>query len=196
MKKIFFCIIALVMLSASGNAQSAERKLACVTFSCCGVGIFGVEIWSHKVCVSNKQSASGNDYVLHFDAPKVPSVIEVSEDRYIGVQDIKGNYIVLPAGKYNVTNNEISFTNVPNNSRFSCHALMFHHSGSLLGHDYEFNSYIVICGGWKMANTGFVKIDLKLNAEQLTALKESNYEFSLTKDLSLTNKNIVNNKIG
>ncbi len=74
--KFIAAFFLLTMLTNSAFCQLDKRyKIMCTTTSCCGAGLFSIEIWSHTSCIylstENKSTQSPNGfYTLTFDPSK------------------------------------------------------------------------------------------------------------------------------
>ncbi len=112
MKNILFGLIATVLFSFTGNAKSLNLKeepiiRACITLDCCGFGPFGVQIYEVRYCFSSR----GANVVLNFETKlDVKEVVITNEQILAGFKNEKGENYIIPAGKYSVIDNSISFT--------------------------------------------------------------------------------------
>ena len=171
MKKLVFGLIATVLFGNFVHAQTTNKvKLFCVTLSCCGVGPFGIEIWSERTChyvSSGKVMAS-----YSFNTKDVLKEVVVNQDVILAGQFAEnGDNLVLPTGKYIVTNGQIEFTPTTTMAKVYCYIREV--SGNLLGHDYNYSIKICISFG-KASNNGVVVLTPKLDSNQLTELLKSN----------------------
>lgn len=94
MKKLLFSLSFIILFNFVSNAQGAtdkKYKISCITTSCCGIGPFGIEIWSETTCVyvSAGKNVNGDyTYSMSFQSNEKVSKVTVAED-------------VLLAGLYN-----------------------------------------------------------------------------------------------
>ena len=111
MKKFIFGLIATVMFGFVGNSktlpdQDPILRQRCVTISCCGIGPFGVEIFTERYCIT----VNRNSVNLTFQNKlEIKEIIFDNDQIIAGVENEKNENIIIPAGKYAVVNNSIDF---------------------------------------------------------------------------------------
>lgn len=172
MKKLLFGLIAFLFFSQYSNAQSSNNtsktKLFCVTVSCCGIGPFGIEIWSEKTC--HYVYTTNRSIVYSFNTNNTLNSVNVKEDVILAGQfDENGQNLVLPAGDYPVKENSIEFTPSPYAAKKYCYKREV--SGTILGHEYNYS--IDICISFGKSNKGVVEIKPAFNAELTAKILES-----------------------
>ncbi len=176
MKKLLLIILAFFSFSNASNAQTSttsKTKLACYTLSCCGIGSFGIEIWSVKRChyFYTADAKGTSTHILEFETKEKIDKLFFEEDVILANSyDEDGSVLILPKGNYTVTNNSISFT--ASKIKLKKYCFEETNSGQLFGHEYNYT--ITICGyyiGW--GKTGSLAITPKLTTEELTKLKET-----------------------
>ena len=149
MKNLLLGLVAIVMFGNLGFGKN-ENNLSdppstlirgCVTLSCCGIGPFGVEIYSTTHCWSFNRS----NIVITFDQPIKSTEVIVAYDTILsGSLSEKNEYVILPAGKYNVVNNAVTFVPVLLASRPWC--ITYTQQGHVLGNEYSTSS--TSCYDW------------------------------------------------
>ncbi len=200
MKKLLFGLIATVMFTVAGNAQTKQQRdsnkrtlLWCVTTSCCGIGPFSIEVWSETTCtyVSKIKNEKGEEFShsLKFESKDKVEEVNVPEDVMLaGIYDEMGNNLVLENGNYKVENNQIFF-NPKSVVAKTRHCIIRTVQGSFFGHDYGYT--IELCITYRTANNGFITITPKLNKEQLAQLLEKGEnEIEFKEDISLEKEGV------
>ena len=171
------------MFGFVGNAQDVSKRYkACVTVSCCGIGPFGFEIWSQTTCYWYEGK---NKVSLQFSGSTKDTEITFDQDYLLaGVHSNDGEDLVLPNGKYQLTNNEIIFT--PKVSKPKVHCIGADSSGTIFGHHYEAHSQY--CWTWlwdNKSNSGNLTITPEINASDKLELSKGNTEITIEKDVIL-----------
>ncbi len=197
MKNLLFGLIATVMFGVIGFAKNQVSNVeppstfirACVTLSCCGVGIFGVEIYSTTHCWSFNRS----NIVITFDQPIKTKEVSVAYDTILsGSLSDKSEYVIIPAGRYNVVNNSISFVPVLLASRPWC--ITYSYSGDVLGNPHSGSTTSCYDWIWNKNNSlglGNVTITPTLSAELKEALsKAGTLDYNITKDYIQKDANV------
>lgn len=182
MKKIIFGLIATLMFLNNVNAQSvAKVKLFCVTVSCCGIGPFGIEIWSEKTCHYVSSGRMMSSY--SFNTKDALKEVEVKEDVILAGQFAEnGDNLVLPMGKYPVKNGQIEFAPTTLKAKQYCYIKEV--SGTLFGHEYDYT--IKVCVSFGRMSNGVVSINPQLKAEQLSQiLKSDDKTFELKESITI-----------
>ena len=111
MKKFIFGLIATVMFGFVGNAsilndEDPILRQHCVTISCCGIGPFGIEIFTERYCITFSKTSAN----LAFEnTVKVKELIILNDQIIAGAKNEMDENIIIPAGKYAVVNNSIDF---------------------------------------------------------------------------------------
>ncbi|MEG0916619.1 MAG: hypothetical protein RSC10_09895 [Longicatena sp.] len=160
-------------------------KLYCVTYSCCGVGPFGIEIWEHKECnyiVVSGKTVGVIDLRNLSQTPIEGSQIEVKNDITLidkdGELEKKGLEQIMPAGTYLVVDGQVAFEPVTQRIRIKKVCLKETHQGHIFGHEYSYE--INTCfyyPSWnketKAWNGGYAVIDLN-DSPELVALAQKN----------------------
>jgi hypothetical protein len=179
MKKVLFGLIATVMLSFVGNAQtSAKKHTFCITLSCCGIGILSVDVWSQTTCYSYSSSKA----TLRFAGSTKDSEVTIVDDVLLaGIYSEKGDDLILPKGKYMLVNNEISFTPVA--SKAKVHCVSSHYSGTFFGESYS--GGVKYCWTWiwdSRSSNGNLTITPELSQSQKEQLAKGSAEITFNKD--------------
>ena len=193
MKRLVLAIIATVMFGFVGSAQETQhtgkkRLISCIVTSCCGIGAFGIEIWSEKTCmyVSKVKNSTGEEFShsLKFQSSESVTSLSIPEDVMLaGMYDDNGNNLILKSGKYKVENNEMFFNPVTSKA-IRQHCLIREVDGNFMGHEYHYS--ISICISFRTANNGFITITPKLDKEQLNQLlQKENNEIEFKDEISL-----------
>ena len=115
MKNLLFGLLATVMFGFVGNAKTIEKndlliqptvRKACVVLSCCGIGPFGIEVFTDRVCVSFRP---GNILTIELPVENQSKEIVFNDDEILaGYKSDKGEDLIIPAGKYTVVNSTIT----------------------------------------------------------------------------------------
>ncbi len=194
--KFIAAFLLLTLITNSAFCQLDKRyKIMCTTTSCCGAGLFSIEIWSHTSCIylssQNRGTQNPNGaYTLVFEPTKPidAKILTVNEDVLLsGMLDANGNTIILPKGEYVVDNNSIDFNaaqvDVVSKLKKYCYQVVAH--GTIFGHAYNYDISICIeINVNKATNTsGSVSITPTLNESEIKLLKSSNSEFVLEEDI-------------
>lgn len=122
MKKLLFSLIATIMCGFVGNSRILDHenpilRQSCVTISCCGIGPFGIEIFTERYCFTLGRTSAN----LTFENTlKVKELIILNDQIIAGAKNEMGENIIIPAGKYAVLNNSIEFVPLTIASRPWC----------------------------------------------------------------------------
>ena len=183
MKKLVFGLIATVMFSLVGNAQtdSKMRYKICATVSCCGIGIFSVDVWSQTSCYEY----SSGKVILNFKDSTKNSEVVIDEDLLlVGLKSEKGEDLILQKGKYPILDNEFSF--IPITTKATVHCIKGSYSGSIFGHEYSGGTSY--CWTWiwdsKSTNSNLI-ITPELSLKDKEQLNSGNTDVTLDKDVVL-----------
>ncbi|KQK27080.1 hypothetical protein AR438_02395 [Chryseobacterium aquaticum] len=217
----FVCILALFIVSHA-NAQNyvnknakellvstqesnSERKrlLYCVTTSCCGIGSFGIEVWSHKECtylvtgkkvsVVSLKNSDGSDYK--------DNEIEIKNDITLFDKDNsleeEGLEAVMKAGLYQVIDGQIAFEPSVQRVRIKKACVVSHHQGTFLGHSYDYTlSTCVYYPVWESHQVrsiqgGYAVIDIRQDEKLLQLANENENTLVFDENIILDNKYII-----
>lgn len=160
-------------------------KLYCVTYSCCGVGPFGIEIWQDKECsyiVVSGKTIGIIDLRNLSQAPIEESQIEVKNDITLidkdGELEKQGLEQIMPAGTYLVVNGQVAFEPVTQRIRIKKVCFKETHQGHIFGHEYSYETSICFYyPTWdkstKAWNGGYAVVDLN-DSPELIALAQEN----------------------
>lgn len=191
MKKLLFGIIATVLFGFTGNAKNVNLKeepaiRACVTLDCCGFGPFGVQVYSVRYCLLLR----GTNVVLNFETNLgVKEVVIANEQIIAGFKNEKGENYIIPAGKYSVIDNSISFTPGTNRAKPDwCITVDRDYFGNTSSSTYCYNWI------WNKPNPnglGLITITPTLSEDQKTKLFENGVlEIINTQDFVVKDANI------
>lgn len=160
-------------------------KLYCVTYSCCGVGPFGIEIWQDKECsyiVVSGKTIGIIDLRNLSQASIEESQIEVKNDITLidkdGELEKQGLEQIMPAGTYLVVNGQVAFEPVTQRIRIKKVCFKETHQGHIFGHEYSYETSICFYyPTWdkstKAWNGGYAVVDLN-DSPELIALAQEN----------------------
>lgn len=129
-----------------------------------------------------------NKCVLHLDMPTKAHEISVSDDILLaGLQTDSGGNLILPKGKYEVVNDEITFT--PTISKAKVHCFYSNYHGTILGHEYSGSTGY--CWTWIWEKRGTLAITLQLNEQEQKELLSNNLEVDFVKDFDVVDKDFI-----
>lgn len=184
------------LIENSNNVNNKQIFLHCITYSCCGVGPFTVEIWSEKVCnyvYTNKTGGQTNAVIIDLKnktgGKYNKSEIDITNDIIIPdnyvVSNDEADVKILKAGKYQVIDGQLAFTAPSQKMKVSC--LVSQHSGHLFGHEYSYGYAICVFYYWPSRNAnndnGYLTIDLSNNPDLLRVASEHNNTLSFDEDM-------------
>lgn len=221
MKKIFRFVSVLISLSGSfafgqnyvnPNAEELLSqvnsistndkviKLMCTTLSCCGIGSWGVDIWSDKEChyiVTNK-SSNNNIVVINVENNLVSKAsndvkgVKVENDQILyDPNKTLGDdqAYAMKAGEYKVINGQIAFEPTIISARSVCWVET--HQGHIFGHEYSYSyAFCIKVPFTKNVYTssgGILTVNLSQNQELLALAKKNNDFLSFDEDIVLNN---------
>lgn len=190
MKKLIFGLIATVFLGMGVNAQSSKvspRKQICITVSCCGIGSFGIDIWSQTTCYWYDNSGK---VTIKLNKEIKASEIELNEDTLLaGIKNENGEGLIMLKGKYPIVNNEIVFNAKATKPKVHC--IGADYSGTIFGNSYS--------GGWSYcwtwiwdnkSNIGNLSITPTLNERDMEMLMSGSTEVTIDKDIHFEDNEI------
>ena len=193
MKKLLLSFALLFLFSFASNAQTTtakKYKISCITTSCCGIGPFGIEIWSETTCVyvSAGRSIGGEKtYSMSFQSNEKVSKVTVKEDVILaGQYNDNGENLVLPSGTYDVVDSEVIFVPTTLTAKKYCYIRETH--GTIFGHDYDYT--ISICVSFGKTSKGFVTLTPKLTDEQKAELLKNGNQIEFAKDMEISENGI------
>ena len=181
MKKLIFGLIATIMFGQMMNAQSNRRGklVGCIHVSCCIIDFIGAYICMYQ------REGGGNTGTLHFDSNVSQKDFDVPEDVLLNNTDEKGDYYVLPKGKYEIIGNEVSFIPVViPQERLSIHCFTVVTTGQIFGHEFAIEGRYCMVFGLR-PNRGLITIKLNFDENQLSDLSNSNNEIEFKKEINI-----------
>ena len=183
MKKLLFSLIATIMCGFVGNSRILDHKdpilrQRCVTISCCGIGPFGVEIFTERYCITFGRTSTN---LAFQNTLKAKEIIIANNQILAGEKDEKGENIIIPAGKYTIVNNSIDFVPVTIASRPWCITRTL----TWMGHEH---APVTTCYDWiwnktNPNGTGLITMTPTLNdKDKQTLLSNGTLELKLDTD--------------
>ncbi len=192
------------LLSAVKESTSARKRvlLFCNTISCCGIGSFGIEIWSDKEChyvvvgkrvaVLGLRNTDGSDFK--------GSEIEIKEDVTLIDKDHSlekdGMEAVMKAGTYKVVNGEVAFEAAVQRIRIKKACYVETHQGHIFGHEYSYTTSICVyypsfSNQTRVIHGGYAEIDITKDEKLLNIAKENGNMLSFDEDLIFGNGYLI-----
>lgn len=187
-----------LLTSAKEGGSTDRRKILCVTYSCCGIGSFGAEIWSHTACdyittgknklvVMDVKDTRGNLYEK--DEVEVLHDIALTDENKILEE---GQGYIMKAGLYKVINGQIAFEPSVERIRYVCYTS--EHQGHVFGHEYSYSLSQCFVYPWfnKSGDTkgALATIDISGN-DNLVKLAKENKNTLRFDDDTVVNENII-----
>ncbi len=186
MKKLIFGLIATEFFGMSVNAQSTARVQACVTVSCCGIGSFGIEIWSQTTCYWYDNSGK---VIIKLNSDVKVKELELNEDTLLaGIKNENGEDLLMVKGNYPIINNEIVVKVKVTKPKVHC--IGAESSGSFFGNDYTSNWSYCWTWIWDKNGIGNLSITPTLNVKEKELLSSGNIEVDILKDVYFEDEEI------
>jgi len=191
MKKLLFGLIATIMFGFVGNSrilndENPILRQSCITISCCGIGPFGIEIFTERYCITFSKASTK----LTFEnALKVKEIIILNDQIVAGVKNEKDENVIIPAGKYAVVNNSISFVPLSIVSRPWCITRTL----TWMGHEH---APVTTCYDWiwnkqNSNGSGLITLTPTLNDKEKQALiANGSLEITTTTDFQYSDDKV------
>jgi hypothetical protein len=186
------------LISSVNGSTGKKRLIMCVTYSCCTIGDFGVDVFSHKSCdyiVTGKNKMVILDVVDIKGNPYQKNEVEVVNDIVLPDENTKSGEnegFVMKAGLYKVINGQIAFEPSAGKLHYVCYTS--EHEGTLFGHHYSYSISHCLVYPWVNKSNdikgGIAIIDISSDATLVRLAKENNNVLRFDEDVVLQD-NIV-----